>query len=263
MNTPSLRTGLAVTRSALHALVLREAVARMFGRRAALAWLLLEPALHMGVLALIYTVLRVRHIGGIDTGWWIVSGMLAFFLFQRTGWRSTSAIDANRALFTYRQVKPVDTVLARCVLEGLIMVFVASATVAILALWGLRVGIDDPAGLLAALAGLWVLAVGWALGMSVVVALVPEISPALSLAGTGMMLVSGVMVPISQVPTPWRQWLFLNPVAQGVEGVRASLSHAYHHAPELSLGYLGVAALVLVFSGLALQVRFQHKVVAQ
>ena len=263
MNSRPVRSSLAVATASVKALVLREAVARMFGRRAALAWLLLEPALHIGALVFVFSVLRVRHVAGMDTGWWIASGMLAYFLFQRTAWRSTQAIDANRALFTYRQVHPVDTVAARCILEGLFAVMVTGVTLAALALAGLRIGLEDPARMIGALLALWLLAVGWALCMSVAVSLVPEIGPALSLAGTGMMLLSGVMFPISQLPRPAREWLFLNPVAHGIEGVRASVSSFYHHAPELDGGYPVVFALVLVCAGLAVQVRFKQRVLAE
>lgn len=54
----------------------------------------------------------------------------------------------------------------------------------------------------------------------------------------------------------------LNPIAHGVEGVRAGISDYYHHAPELSLGYLHGVAWCLLFFGLALQVRFRRRVVS-
>ena len=257
------RSGWRVAGACLHALLLREAVARMFGRRAALAWLLLEPGLHLGVLVVVYSALRVRHIAGIETAWWVTLGMLAFFLFQRTAMRSANAIDANKALFAYRQVKPVDTVLARCLLEGLTMVLVATLTVTVLMLVDVRLAIAEPAQLLAAAVSLWALGIGWALCMSVAVTLVPESGLALSLAGMGMMFASGVIAPIGALPEHWRTLLFLNPVAHDIEAVRASASPLYHPAPELSLGYLAVSALALVAAGLAVQLRFEARVSTQ
>lgn len=263
MSTWAPRTGFAVAGAVLHALLLREAVVRLFGRRAALVWLLLEPTVYIGLLAMVFSALRVRHVAGMDVGWWIVTGKLAFFLFQRTAFRSTQAIDANRSLLTYRQVKPVDTVFARCILEGLVMAMLAVSTLLAMSLLGLKMELQDPAYLLAALLLLWLLAVGWALCMSIAVAMVPELGMVLSLAGVGVMFISGVMFPISQLPTPWREWLFINPIAHGIEAVRASVSPLYHSVPEMSLGYLGLFALCLVVTGLLLQVRYEQKVVAQ
>jgi capsular polysaccharide transport system permease protein len=76
------------------------------------------------------------------------------------------------------------------------------------------------------------------------------------------MLASGTVFPLSAVPQPWRDALMLNPVAHGIEGVRAGISAYYHHAPELSLGYLHGFALGLLFLGLALQRRFRHRLVS-
>ena len=76
MTRSDVRSSWHITLSVWHALLLREAVSRMFSRRSALLWLLLEPVVHILVLALIFSAIRVRHIGGMDTGLWIAAGML-------------------------------------------------------------------------------------------------------------------------------------------------------------------------------------------
>jgi capsular polysaccharide transport system permease protein len=77
-----------------------------------------------------------------------------------------------------------------------------------------------------------------------------------------LMLISGVIFPLSAIPYPWREWLMWNPVAHGIEGVRAGISPYYHHVPELNLNYLLGFALVLVFLGLVLQRRFRSRLVS-
>ncbi len=253
------RSSWQVTLAAWHALLLREAVARMFSRRIALVWLLAEPAAHIGFMAVVFAVLRTRVIGGVDVVFWLSTGMLAFFLFKRTAVQGTAAIGANLALFTYRQVQPVDTILVRCVLEGFLMLLVAAVVILALALLGVPMSLDDPLRVFASVAGLWLLAVGWALAVSVARELAPEVANMLDMLMTPMMLVSGVVFPLAAVPYAWRAWLALNPVAHGIEGLRAGLSDYYHHAPELDLGYLYGATLVLIFFGLALQVRFRNR----
>src|SRR3546814_1986671 len=78
----------------------------------------------MAMFGYIYAGIRQRTIGGIDTLIWLVLGLQGFFLFRRTASQMAGAIDSNRALFSYRQVKPTDTVLMRGVLEGLLMAMV-------------------------------------------------------------------------------------------------------------------------------------------
>jgi capsular polysaccharide transport system permease protein len=250
-----------VTLDVWHALLLREAVSRMFARRAALAWMLIEPSAYIGFTVLLFLALRTRVIGGIDVALWLASGLLAYFLFRRTATQGAAAIGANRALFTYRQVLPVDTIVTRCLLEAVLMLFVSAVLVIALLLIGVHFPLDEPMLLIASVFGLWLTGVGWGLSVSVANELVPEVGNVLGMLMMPLMLISGAVFPLAAVPAHWRDYLMLNPVAHGVEGVRAGLSGIYHHAPELSMAYLFGSALVLVFLGLAMQVRFRFRLV--
>jgi capsular polysaccharide transport system permease protein len=251
-----------VTLDVWHALLLREAVGRISRRRAALAWLLIEPAAYIGCTVLLFAALRTRVVGGIDVALWLAAGLLAYFLFRRTATQGAAAIGANRGLFTYRQVQPVDTILTRCVLEAVLMLFVSAILVVALLMLGVRFPLDEPWLVLLSAAGLWLTALGWGLSVSVANVLVPEAGNVLGMLMLPMMVLSGAVFPLTAVPVSWSDWLMLNPVAHGVEVVRAGLSAMYHHAPELSIGYLFGFALALVFLGLALQVRFRFRLVA-
>src|SRR3546814_13230604 len=90
----------------------------------------------MAMFGYIYAGIRQRTIGGIDTLIWLVPGLQGFFLFRRTASQMAGALDSNRALFFYRQVKPTDTVLMRGVLDGLLMALVITIVGARLVLLG-------------------------------------------------------------------------------------------------------------------------------
>lgn len=257
------RSALSVTLSVWHALLLREALTRLFSRRAAWAWLLLEPAFHIGFMVFVFTVIRVRSIGGIDTVVWLVLGFLGFFLFRRTASQCSNAISANRSLFAYRQVKPVDTVIVRALVEGLLMISVAIIILAAVGLWGHSVMPVQALAVIEAAAGLWLLGLGFGLVVSVAKELVDELGNLVDMLMTPLYLVSGVILPLSSVPLPFREWLMYNPVAHGLEALRLGFADYYHAAPELSLPYLHGCALALLFFGFALQVRFQQRVVSQ
>src|SRR5690606_23826538 len=142
--------------------------------RASWFWLIAEPILHMAMMMFIYAVIRQRTIGGIDTLMWLVLGLQGFLLFRRTASQMAGAIDSNRALFSYRQVKPTDTVLMRGVLEALLMVMVIIILMAGIALLGRNVMPADPMRVLGALFGLWLLGVSLGLIISVLSELAPE-----------------------------------------------------------------------------------------
>jgi capsular polysaccharide transport system permease protein len=262
MNTA--RTSLAITISVWKALFLREAVARISGRRFAWAWLLLEPIFHIVFLMVLYSVLRMRTVGGIDTALWIMVGLLAYFMFQRSGTQVMNAVNANRALFNYRQVKPVDAVLVRGALEGFLMILISILCFIGAGLFGISSVIPvDPLAVLQAVFGMWLVGLGYGLMASVAVELIPEMGNILNLAMTPMYFMSGVMFPIGSVPPPYRDWLLLNPLAHGVEAARLGFAPYYHAFPGLNIAYLYGFALTAFFLGLALHNRFATRLVTR
>ena len=257
------RSPLQVTLAVWHALLLRESLSRLFHRRAAWAWLLLEPIAHVLFLVVVFSVIRITHIGGIETALWLIVGMLAYFMFNRTAIQCGQAVRANGALFTYRQVKPVDTVLVRSMLEGVLMIAVCLVLLTGAGLWGLHVIPHDPLGVFLAFLGLWLLGVGFGLVTSVLTNLVEELDKIVGIAMLPMYMASGTMVPLAAIPSPYREWLMLNPVAHGLEAARLGFAPYYHAVPELSVSYLYGFALTLLFAGLALHTRFQQRLISQ
>jgi capsular polysaccharide transport system permease protein len=258
-----VRTPLSITLSVWKALFLREALSRLFSGRATWFWLLAEPVFHVAYLMVIFAVIRVNAVGGIDTALWIMVGLLAFFMFNRTGTQVMNGISANQALFAYRQVKPIDTVLVRGVLEGFLMTIIAAVLLAGSALLGHSVIPADPLAVFVAFLGLWLVGVGFGLMTSVATELVPELGRTIKLMTMPLYMISGVIFPIAMVPQPYRDWLLLNPVAHGLEAARLGFVPNYHAVPELSVAYLWGFAVVGVFLGLALHRRFALRLVTQ
>ncbi len=257
------RTAISITLSVWKALFLREILGRLFASRGAWFWLFAEPVFHTAYLMFIFTMIRVGNVGGIDTALWIMVGMQAFFMFRNTGTQTMNAIGANRSLFAYRQVKPVDTLLVRAGLEGLILIFVTSILMAGLALLGHSVLPEDPLSVFEAFLGLWLVGLGFGLVTSVIAELVPEIGKIIHLIMLPLMIISGVMLPLAVVPQPYLDWLMLNPVAHGLEAARLGFAPHYHAVEGLSIAYLFGFALLSIFLGLALHRRFALRLISQ
>lgn len=256
MEVQGSRSSAAITFSVWKALFIRESLARLFSVRGAWFWLILEPIYHIAYLMAIFVVIRVRHIGGIETPMWIMVGMLVFLTFRRAGTQVANSVNANQALFSYRQVKPLDAALVRGLLEGFIMSIVTMILFAAAGLAGFKIEPADPLLMLKAFAGLWLLGLGYGLLLSVAVELVPEVGRIAGLAMTPLYFASGTIFPIATVPQPYQDALMLNPVAHGLEAARLGFSSYYHAVPALNLSYLYGWALVLVFAGLVFHRRF-------
>lgn len=259
--TEPVRSPMAVTWSVWRALFLREALDRLFDMRAAWFWLLMEPVLHISFVTFIFTVIRLRTVGGIDVTIWIVVGMLAFFSFRRTAIQVMYAADSNKPLFAYRQVKPFDTAIARGALEAFLMILVSAVILTGVALLGHDIRPDDPIQVLVTMFGLWLFGVGYGLVASVLMALVRETEHILKILMMPLYLVSGVIMPISAVPQPYQDLLLLNPLVHGLELVRQGFATYYHAVPGVSMAYLYAWGVTSLFLGLVLYRRFALQLV--
>lgn len=257
------RPPLVVTLCVWRALMLREALARLFATRISWAWVLFEPVFHVAYLLALYAAVRIHAVGNLDTPVWIMVGIQTYFLFRKTADHVAGAPADNSALFAYRQVKPVDTLIARALLEGVTWLVVTSLLAGGLALWGHPFAPDTPLTMIAAWVAMWLLGTGFAMIVSASTALMRETRQMLHIVLRPLYLISGVMFPLATLPAPWRQVLMLNPLAHGVELARMGLSRGYHAVPETDAGYLWGWVLVVVGLGLSLQLTLAHKVAAR
>ena len=253
------RSSLLITYTTWKALFLRAAVNSLATGRAAWFWLIAEPIMHIVLLMVVFSILRVRTIGGISTAIWIMAGLLAFFMFRRTAAQSMSALKGSKSLFAFPQIRPADMVLVRAGLEGFLMVIVTIVLLVGAWLYGMAVIPVDPLAVIEALFGLWLFGIGYAMTGAVAVELLPPLGNFLGFLLRPLYFLSGVLFPITLIPYPYRDWLLLNPLVHGLESTRLGFAPYYHVMPEISIAYLYGWALVAVFFGLALQVRYAKR----
>lgn len=259
----NIKQSLNNTKLVWKALFLREALDRLFGSRFSWFWLFAEPVAHIAFFTFIFTIIRMRHVGGIETTVWLMVGMTAFFTFRRTSMQAMNAVDSNQALFYYRQVFPIDAVLVRSGLEGFLMSIVIFILVLGLSLFGFHVVPHNLIVILLAFGGLWLFGLGLGLVFSVCKGLVPEFSWVVKFLLRPLYFLSGVILPIGNMQNPYREWLMYNPIAHGIEAARLGFAPYYHSSPEVDLGYLWIMSILLVGFGLLLHRNYSVKLVMQ
>lgn len=258
-----MRNPISVIFSVWRAIFLREALDRLFDMRGAWFWLLVEPICHIGFFAFIYAAMQMHTVGGIDYTIWIMVGMLAFFLFRRTSIQVMYAVDCNRPLFVYRQVKPFDAAIVRAGLEAFLMAGISAVILTITALLSHLTIPGDPLLVMLSVLGLWLLGLGYGLVSSVLMALVPELEHIFNIFMFPLYIISGTILSLLSIPQPYRDLLMLNPIAHGLEAVRLGYVTGYHAVPGVSLSYLYEWAAGFIFIGLVLYRRFALKLVMQ
>ena len=257
------RNTFSVTLAVWNALFLREAVARLSATRGAWVLIVLEPVLHACFMLLLYTVLRTRSVAGADVAVWLVLGLTGYFTVQNVFQRAMGAVDANKALFAYRQVRPIDTVIVRAGLEALLGLVILVVLLIVLAFFGHSMVPDAPMESILAFIGLMACALGIGLLLSVISELIPEAGNLTVFLFRPLYFLSGAIFPLSAISIQYREWAFYNPFAHGLELLRSSFFPVYHAAPEANFKYLFGFAAVSIFLGLALQMRFARKLRAQ
>ncbi|MGK7864069.1 ABC transporter permease [Falsiroseomonas sp. E2-1-a4] len=109
--------GFRVQGRVIHALLLRELQTR-FGRgHLGFLWLFLEPLLLASAIGLLKSLLSPGGTGTVPTFLFVVVGYAPYFAFRAIINRATTAFQANMTLMYHRQVRLLDIMLARNLLE--------------------------------------------------------------------------------------------------------------------------------------------------
>lgn len=235
----------------------------MAGARAAWIWILLEPATHIIFLMVVFGVVRhqVRQDANIEM--FVLVGVWGFFLVRNIAQRGMEAINANQALFSYRQVQPVDTVLVRAAAEAFLYVIVGAVLLAALALLDIDVPPADPLRVMWSAFLLWAFGLGLGLMFSVIGTLMPGLGKTIRIVFTPLYFLSAVMYSVSSLPQPMRDVVLVNPITHGLEAMRGGWFAAYHGETHISLGYLAFWSLATIFLGLAMHMRYASRLTAQ
>lgn len=252
-----------VTWAVWRALFMREALTRLFGRRMAWLWLVFDPIAQIAFLMLLFTTIRQRSFGSIDFALFLAIGIMGYKMCITVGRRSAAALSANKGLLAYRQVLPVDTVIARIALEAVIQFLVVIFLLAGAALFGFDVLPHDPLAALAALALLAVMGAGLGLILSALFELVPESEKVINVLFIPLYFASGIMYSPAALPSSAQQILLYNPLVHGIELLRSAFFEGYHVIHGINWDYLASFGIGFTLLGLALHRRFANKLIAK
>lgn len=247
------RTSWQIQKSVVFALLMREMKTRFGSYRLSYAWAVLEPLAHVAVFAIIFGYIIGRTIPGVNYPLFIITGIMPWLMFTNMLNRGMHAISANKALFNYRQLRPLDTIAARMLLEGLIHVG-TFAFLLLLAWWtGIEFRIHEPLRIIAAFGLLFALSVGLALPMCYVATLYPELAKVVPMIMRPLYFMSGIFFSLTLVPMEYHAYLDWNPVLQSSEMIRSAIFTNIQTFEDPS--YLVMIAIPLLAFGLSF---FRH-----
>ena len=248
----SLVDGLATQVEVVEALILRETRTRFGAHQMGYLWALIEPTLWVATFAALFLAIGRSVPDGMTIVPFLTTGILPYNIFQSTASRSIAAIPSNRGLLFYRQVRPLDVIAARSVLEVSTLVTVFAV------LLGLHLLVSEDRAapdLLATLLGLGLAgALGGSLGLvlsslNVYSNVVERIYGPLS---RPLFWCSGLFFTAEDLPDRARDILLFNPILHVVECVRSAW-FPMQPSRYFSLGYVCWWIVALAALGLLLE----------
>jgi len=235
--------------SVVTAIIFKDFKVRQRTSKFGIFYVLIEPMVYILAISSIRFLFRSTSVDGIHVLIWVPLGVSAYLIFKRSITKVTSAITGNEGLLDFPQVKPIDPVIAIFILE-MALTMVASCLALLIIWWFVDISPSFPRPLeaMGVIAVLLAGSFGVALLLAVYGTFYENIPRTMRFINRPMIFLSGVVFPVSSLPTNIREYLAWNPILQFIEHFR------YYAAgipmiPEADLGYACFVASVLLGLG--------------
>ncbi len=246
-----LRSGLHIQLRVIKALMIRELTTRFGRENIGFLWVMAEPLLFAGLVGLVWTFMKGPEEHGVGIVAFVASGYIPLTFLRNSFGRCTSIFVANGSLMYHRQIKILDFIFVRVLIEfiGAMMAWIFISLV--LGYFNL---FPPPADLGFILAG-WFLYFFFVLGMCFIVAPLSEMSEALEKLMPVTIYIaipfSGTFTMASWMTPEAREILLMSPMVTPLEMIRYGLfgdAVRPYYYPSVTI----VASLVCMVVGLAL-----------
>jgi len=259
-----VRSAWQVTKDVYYALLMRELSRRLFDQRFAWFWLFMEPILYVLVMVSLRTFMNVTDlIAGVQIIPWLVVGLVSFFMFRDGMMSGVGSINASKALFAYKQLKPIDTVVIRAFTQGILQTFVFIIFVIGMLFLGFQLDFHNLVLSIFVFFSLWLFGLGVGLVLAVVTQFVNEVGKLMNIASLPLLILSGAFIPLHFLPFSIQQALLLNPTVHAIELIRLGFFESYWTLESVNFSYLLFWTVGFLGLGIAMNIRFETKLKAK
>ena len=244
------------------ALLMREIITRYGRNNIGFLWLFVEPLLLTLVIVLLWKFLRADRVSSLNIIAFVITGYPMAMMWRNVSNRAIGAIAANASLLYHRNVRVLDTIFARMLLE------IAGATIAQIVIMAVLIAIrwiDFPQDVFYMLLA-WLLMAMFAVGLGLVIC---SIAFKFEAFGKIWSTLSFVMLPLSgafffvhTLPAQIREYVLWIPMVHGTEMFRSGYFGSSVTTYE-NPWYLLLCNLILLLLGLAMVSKFSKGVEPQ
>lgn len=213
--------------------------------------IIIEPTIAVIVLSAFWFVLKRQEIQGVHVALFLAVSYVPFNVLRRGITSIPRAVKSTHSFYAFQSVKPIDAILARLTIE-LVLSLIGEAILLFLLWWFLDLTIKTDHALEAIV--LYLLMNVGALGLSLFIGVYgtkyPPIFTAVQMMGRGLLFVSAVIHPASELPAAAQSVIAWNPIAHFEELFRSYLLGTTPFA-GVSASYMSFCVLIILFLGFA------------
>jgi capsular polysaccharide transport system permease protein len=245
------RTSLQIMLDTIFALMMRELKTRFGAKKLGYFWAIVEPAAQASIMALLFSLIGRSSLTGVPVALFIISGIMPFKLFSKLLTQLAGSVQANRALFTYRQVSIIDPLITRLIIEVTTYIVVFCIILSVMAWIGFDVEMQDFLAFL--MINLLLISLGLGMGILLCVASAywEDTVKVVSMVMRPMFFMSGIFFTATMIPQKYHYLLDWNPIFHVIELIRQAMFVSYT-SPIGDWQYVAFCALVSNAVGLML-----------
>lgn len=216
------RTSFTIFKSVILALFLREIQTRFGSQKLGYFWAIFDAMIMVLVFAGLKSAISEKSMPGIDFPVFLATGFLAFFLWKNIVSKSMGAFSANEALFSYVQVKPIDTIITRVLVEVLVSTMATLVFIGIGLYLDFNINVKDFNMVMLAVA--WLCLFGFALGLlsAVIGTFYETFTKLVNIVMTPLLFISALMYTVDSLPPVLREIILYNPLVHFIEMIHGN-----------------------------------------
>ena len=254
------QTSWEIQKSVVFALFIRELKSRFGVFKLGYFWAVMGPVFGIAALCFIRTALGSGPIQGVHFPLFFASGVLIYKIFTGLGQSTLGQIEANMGLMSYQRIKPLDPLIARVILEGIIIAAAMIVVLGGLAYFGFTFRLGSVLRAIEVFLLMTLFSFGFGLFLATISPFFQDFKKIVPVVLQPLFFISGIFFSVNSLPESLLPYLLWNPILHGVELGRASLFEGYQ-SDHVSLSYLYLSALFSITLGLMLFRRFRIRLV--
>ena len=212
------------------------------------------------VFSVIKELLGRKIANDIDYPVFLATSFIAYNMFKAIALKSMDAFNANKGLFVYKQVKPIDTIISRSLIEILISGVITLIFLFIGWFMGFNIECKNILGVL--LGYIWIALFGISLGIffAVIGFFYENFKNIIKLMFLPLFFLSGLFYTLDSLPKIARDILIYNPVINFMEMIHGNYFYPLN-TDYVNYTYMLFWTLIPMFFGLWLYKNSEKKIV--